>query len=50
MNYDVNSIAVESTQSELLILILVSILTGIFATISVMIRHFMFNRNSQTAQ
>ena len=49
MIYDVNSITVESTQSKLLILILVSILAGIFATIFVMIRHFMLDRNSQTA-
>jgi chain length determinant protein (polysaccharide antigen chain regulator) len=50
MNYDVNSITVKSTQSKLLILILVSILAGIFATIFVMIRHFLLNRNTQTAQ
>jgi LPS O-antigen subunit length determinant protein (WzzB/FepE family) len=50
MNYDVNSITVKSTQSKLLILILVSILAGIFAAIFVMIRHFMLDRNSETAQ
>ncbi|MDB2432392.1 hypothetical protein N9W88_05055, partial [Alphaproteobacteria bacterium] len=50
MNYDIDSITVESTQSKLLILILVSILAGIFATIFVMIRHFMLDRNTQTTQ
>ncbi|MDB2649033.1 Wzz/FepE/Etk N-terminal domain-containing protein [Alphaproteobacteria bacterium] len=50
MNYDIDSITVVSTQSKLLILILVSILAGIFATIFVMIRHFMLDRNTQTTQ
>ena len=50
MNYDINSITVESTQSKLLILILVSILAGIFATVFVMIRHFMTDRKTQSAQ
>jgi chain length determinant protein (polysaccharide antigen chain regulator) len=49
MNYDVNSITVESTQSKLLILILVSILAGIFAAIFVVIKHFMLGRNTQAA-
>ena len=50
MNYDVNLITVESTQSKLLIIILVSILAGIFATTFVLIRHFMFGRNTQIAK
>jgi len=50
MNYDVDSITVESTQSKLLLLILVSVLAGIFATIFVIIRHYMFNRHAQTAE
>ena len=50
MNYDVDSITVESTQSKLLLLILVSVLAGIFAAIFVIIRHYMFNRAAQTAE
>lgn len=49
MNYNLNSITVVSTQSKLLILILVSILAGILATVFVMVRHFMSNQNTQTA-
>lgn len=48
MNYDVSSITVESTQSKLLIFILVSILAGMFASAFVLIRHFMAERNTQT--
>lgn len=50
MNYDLASITVEPTQSRLLILVIVSVLTVILTTIIVMIRYFMFDRNTQIAE
>ena len=49
MNYDLNSIIVVSAHSKLLILIVISILAGILATIFVIIRHFILIRNTQAA-